>query len=192
MCGAAPDDYRVVGPVVGRPRRRGRHMGVRSPYLSGTDQEQDASVTIRGDVETDMAELTVHGRWDRPLWEAASAALRGCFAGHPGALLVDLAELEDPTAESAPAWATALRYAARMEPPVQVAICVSPELVLADRLQRISAGHFLPVYATVRQAPVALTGRLDLVERRRRDLPPDPDAPSVARDLVGDACEAWG
>jgi anti-sigma regulatory factor (Ser/Thr protein kinase) len=78
-----------------------------------------------------------------------------------------------------------------MEPPVQLALCVPPQLPLADRMQRIGARRFLPVYAKVRQARVAIASRLPLTERVSVTLRPDPEAPSIARNLVGDACLAW-
>jgi hypothetical protein len=65
-------------------------------------------------------------------------------------------------------------------------------LPLADRLQRLGARRFLPVYATVRQARVALAGRRPLTDRVVRTLPAGPDSPALARDLVGQVCQAWG
>jgi len=105
---------------------------------------------------------------------------------------VDLTELDDPATGSALAWVTAQRNAAAMEPPVQIALCVPPDLPLADRLQRLGARRFLPVYAKVRQARVAIASRLPLTERLAATLQPDAEAPCMARTLVHDACMAWG
>jgi anti-sigma regulatory factor (Ser/Thr protein kinase) len=163
-------------------------MGVSSPYLFSDHPE---AVSVRGDCEGSVTVLTVRGPWERPLWRATSSALRKCLAEHPVALVVDLSELSDEFAESAPTWVTAQSVAAGMEPPVQMALCVSPELVLADRLQRMGARRFLPVYAKLRQALVAIEGRLPLTERLTLRLPPDPDSPSLARNLVSEAALAW-
>jgi anti-sigma regulatory factor (Ser/Thr protein kinase) len=164
-------------------------MGVSPPYLIGPDAGQH--VSVESDVEAAVAMLTVRGRWGRALWQAASCGLRKCFAEHPAGLIVDLTALQDEAAESAPTWVTAQRAAGRMAPPVQMAMCVPAELTLADRLQRLGARRFLPVYATVRQARVALEGRLPLADRRVLTLDPDADAPALARDMIGEACRSW-
>lgn len=160
-------------------------MTVSAPRLTGD------SITVACDAEAALVQLTVSGGWGRELWHATSNGLRDCFAPHPDGLIVDLSGLRDDLAESAPTWVTAQRFAGRLAPPVQLALCVPPALVLADRLQRLSAGRFLPVYATARQARVALEGRMPLTERLVMRLTPEPDAPSLARDMVGDGCRAW-
>jgi hypothetical protein len=105
---------------------------------------------------------------------------------------VDLSGLLDPHSESASTWMTAQDVAAGLEPPVHLALCVPPTLPLADKMQGLGAGRFLPVYAKVRQARVALAGRMPGAERLSLTLAPDPDAPSAARNLVSDACLCWG
>ena len=71
-------------------------------------------------------------------------------------------------------WMTAQRVAAQMTPPVQMAMCVPPALTVADRLQRLGARKYLPVYATVRQARVALASRMPLTDRLQLTLSPSP------------------
>jgi len=163
-------------------------MGVRPPYLFDTDA---ASLSVETDVEGAVTIMAIRGTWDRPLWRRTSTALRKCLAEHGAAVIVDLSALDDPAAESAPTWITAQSIAASMQPPVQMALCVPPDLILADRLQELGVRRFLPVYAKVRQARVALASRLPLTERLVLRLAPDPIAPSLARNLVGDACQAW-
>lgn len=135
------------------------------------------TVTVVSDIEADLSVVTVHGPWDGNLMRATSTGLRKCLAGHPAAVIVDLTALEDDAAASAMTWVTAQRVAARMAPPVQLAMCVPPSQTLADRLQRLGARRYLPVYATVRQARVALAGRmapaegLELTCRRSQSRP---------------------
>jgi anti-sigma regulatory factor (Ser/Thr protein kinase) len=148
-------------------------------------------VDVEGDLDAAVALMTPHGSWNRPLREYVVAALRRCLAEHPEALIVDLSGLSDPGAESAATWVAAQNAAAAMDPPVQLALCIPPDLPLADRMQRLATGRYLPVYAKVRQARVAIAGRLPVTERLTMTLAPDPDAPSVARNLAGDACLAW-
>ncbi|SNY05778.1 Anti-sigma regulatory factor (Ser/Thr protein kinase) [Paractinoplanes atraurantiacus] len=146
---------------------------------------------VESDHDASVALVTVAGPWDRALWQRSSTRLQKCLAEHPEAIIVDLSGLDDPGARSAPTWINARLTAAAMEPPVQLALCVPPDLPLADRLQRLGARNHLPVYAKVRQARVSIAGRLPLTERLSLTLRPDPEAPSLARNLVSDACLAW-
>lgn len=158
-------------------------MGARSP--------KPGQITVERDIDADIHTLTVRGLWNPRLWSATSAVLRKCFAEHPTGLIVDLSALQDEGAASVATWMTAQRVAAQMTPPVQLALCVPPALTLADRLQRLGARKYLPVYATVRQARVALQSRMPLTDRLQLTLPPEPDSPALARALIGDACLAW-
>ena len=158
------------------------------PYLF---ESEPGSIAVESDIEGAVTVLAVRGRWSRRLWRESSIALRKCFAQHPAALIVDLSALGDHAAASAPTWLAAQGVAAGMLPPVQMALCVSPDLVLADRLQRLGARRFLPVFAKVRQAQVAVRSRLPLSERLPLNLPAEPESPALARDLVGRACQAW-
>lgn len=149
------------------------------------------SVSLESDIDATIALMTVRGPWGPGLWHAVMATVHKCLAEHPEALIVDLTDVDDPGSRSAPTWMTAQREAAAMEPPVQTALCVPPDLPLADRLQRLGTRRFLPIYARVRQARVAIAGRLPLTERESVTLRPEVEAPSMARNLVGDACLAW-
>ena len=166
-------------------------MGVSPPYLHD-HTEQAVSVSADTAADTAVSLLTVRGPWDAQLRLSASASLRRCFTDHPDGLIVDLSGLIDPHSESAPTWTTARRFAADLHPPVHMALCVPPGLPLADRMQGLSAGRFLPVYAKVGQARVALAGRIPGDERLTAPLRPGPEAPSLARDLVSDACLSRG
>jgi anti-sigma regulatory factor (Ser/Thr protein kinase) len=157
----------------------------------GASTPDPGQITVERDIDADIMTLSVRGAWDPRLWSAASAGLRKCFAEHPTGLIVDLTALRDDGAVSVPTWMTAQRVAAQMTPPVQMAMCVPPALRVADRLQRLGARKYLPVYATVRQARVALASRMPLTDRLQLALPAEPDSPALARDLVGDACLAW-
>jgi len=159
--------------------------------LSAAWLPAESAIRLESDADAAVALMTVHGIWDRWLWQATAAALRKCLAEHPEALIVDLTDLTDPQALSANTWMTAQNSAAAMEPQVQMALCIPPTLPLADRMQRLGARLYLPVYAKVRQARVAIASRLPMTERVVRKLEPGPEAPSIARNLVGDACLAW-
>jgi anti-sigma regulatory factor (Ser/Thr protein kinase) len=163
-------------------------MGVDPPYLF---EPQPGSISVECDVDGAVTVLAVRGTWNRRLWRETSIVLRKCLAQHPAALIVDLTALDDQAATSAPTWLVAQGAAAGMAPPVRMALCISPDLTLADRLQRLGARRFLPVFAKVRQARVAVEGRLPLSERLLLSLAAEPESPASARDLVGRACQAW-
>jgi len=157
----------------------------------GASTPNPGRITVERDIEADITTMSVRGLWTPRLWSATSTKLRKCFAEHPTGLIVDLSALQDEAAVSVATWMTAQRVAAQMTPPVQMAMCVPPALTLADRLQRLGARKYLPVYATVRQARVALASRMPLTDRLQLTLPAEPDSPALARDLIGDACLAW-
>ncbi|GIE99165.1 ATP-binding protein [Paractinoplanes rishiriensis] len=148
-------------------------------------------VHVEGDLDAAVALMSVHGAWSWALRQVVTTALHKCLAEHPEALIVDLSDLTDPRSESAPTWVAAQQAAAGVEPVLPVALCIPPGLPLADRMQRLCGRGQLPVFARVRQARVAVAGRLPGTERLTLTLPPEPDSPSIARNLVGDACLAW-
>jgi anti-sigma regulatory factor (Ser/Thr protein kinase) len=74
---------------------------------------------------------------------------------------------------------------------VQLALCIPPDLPLAGRLQSAGGRDHLPVYARLRQAQVAVAGRLPSADRMSLALRPEPEAPSLARDLISGACLSW-
>ncbi|MEU4618758.1 ATP-binding protein [Actinoplanes sp. NPDC023801] len=166
-------------------------MGVSPPYLHD-DTARGSGVSVDDAEDMSVPLLTVRGPWDAQLCLDVSVTLRRCFTGQPDGLIVDLSALHDPHSESAPVWTTARQVAAGLEPPVHLALCVPPDLPLADRMQGLGTGRYLPVYAKVRQARVALAGRIPGDQRLSATLRPDPEAPSLARNLVSDACLAWG
>jgi hypothetical protein len=153
---------------------------------------QEPAVHVESDVDAAVTLMTVLGGWDEALAGAVGPALHQCLTDHPEALIVDLSGLSDPRTESAATWIGARRAAAALHPPLELALCVPPDLPLAHHLQRLGSREHLPIYARVRQARVAIAGRLPVGDRMCVTLPPEPEAPSIARNLVGDACLAWG
>jgi anti-sigma regulatory factor (Ser/Thr protein kinase) len=138
-----------------------------------------------------MMQLGVRGRWDWQLFLAARTAVLKCLVEHPAALILDLRALDDAHGSSASLWFASRRTADGMQPPVQMALCVSPEMPLALRLRRLGAKRFLPIFATVGQARTALAERLAVPERLQLRLPASAESPSLAGVLVADACRAW-
>jgi hypothetical protein len=153
---------------------------------------KESAVHLESEVDASIALLTVTGQWDRALWQQTSERLQKCLAEHPEALIVDLTGLDDPTAASAPTWVAARQTAEALAPSVQLALCIPPDLPLADRMQHLGSRNYLPIYARVRQARVAIASRLPLTERLTLAIGPGPESPSLARNLISDACLAWG
>ncbi|MET0424604.1 MAG: ATP-binding protein, partial [Actinoplanes sp.] len=135
---------------------------------------------------------SVQGAWSRPLCRDSFLALKTCLGAHPEAVVIDLMGLGDPHAASAATWMTARRVGDAMEPAVQVVAALPPRSVLDDRLGRLGAAYVLPIFGTVAEAHTALARRLAPTDRMRLLLPPEPETPALARNLVTDACAAWG
>ncbi|OJF15871.1 hypothetical protein BG844_02070 [Couchioplanes caeruleus subsp. caeruleus] len=158
---------------------------------TGGPRRIEPTLTARSDIDNAVIELKVYGRWSRHLPVLAATGISKCFAESPRAVIVDLLELEDPLAASAPTWFTAGLRGRALGPPVPVLVCLPPAAPLAVRLGRMGARWSLPLYASVPQARTAVAGRLPLTERERLRLAPEPDAARLARDLVAKACRAW-
>jgi anti-sigma regulatory factor (Ser/Thr protein kinase) len=166
-------------------------MAVDQPSLWEMPAEPGALVTVEYDIGSAIAVLSVRGSWGTPLWHDASLALRKAYAEHPESLILDLTALDDPLTDSAPTWMAAQGRAAAQDPPIRLALCVSPDHVLAHRLQSLGVRRFLPVYARVQQARIALASGLPLTDRLVLTLRPTSDASWRASTLVADACRAW-
>nr|BFE73716.1 hypothetical protein GCM10020092_070170 [Actinoplanes digitatis] len=165
---------------------------LKPPYLINHAPERgDGRVAVTADVVGAVIEVAVHGRWNPSLRMDAWAAVSKCFAQHPPMVIVDLHDLGDPLAASAPAWWTMGATGAAMHPPVSVAVCLPTATALAARLNRIGVKRQLSMFATMPEAHVAVTGRAPMVSRVQLEVPPRPDAVARARDLVGEACETW-
>jgi anti-sigma regulatory factor (Ser/Thr protein kinase)/anti-anti-sigma regulatory factor len=115
--------------------------------------------------------------------------LRTCLAECPDAVVVDLAGLR--VASNLPL--NAFRAIRRQEatwPAAPVLLC-APSPVLAARLARSGLDRLLPVLPS-RAAAVAAVGARPSLARVDLQLPPAVTAPARARELVYDACVAWG
>jgi anti-sigma regulatory factor (Ser/Thr protein kinase) len=179
--------------TAGIGRRREDLVKVRAPYLFGGDDGAGRPhVTATGDVENAVVELAVHGRWSQRLGVDVSAGVRKCLAEHPVAVIADLHDMGDPKAASVAIWLAARRAGTALQPPVPLVLSLSPGTVLADRLERLGVRRYLPMFATMPEARASVADRRppvsDLMQLR---LPPDLESPSAARNLVGDACQAW-
>lgn len=163
-----------------------------SPYLiSHGPAGGDDRISVTADVAGTVIEVAVHGRWNPSLRMDAWAAVTKCFAQHPPTVIVDLHDLGDPLAASAPAWWTMGTTGAEMRPPVSVAVCLPTATALAARLNRIGAKRHLSVFATMPEAQVAVAGRTPRSGCVQLLLAPRADAADRARALIAEACQAW-
>ncbi len=163
-------------------------MAVDPPFLF---DEAPGPITVYRDVDPPVEVVTVRGAWTPQLGQRVLDTLTRCFAAHPAGMIIELSALDDPAARSLPTWLTAQRHGAGLRPSVPVALCASADNPLAHRLQQLGSRRFLPVFARVRQARVAIADRLALTERLLLRLVASPDAVSRARDLVARACASW-
>lgn len=165
-------------------------MRARHPF-GRRDDHSPGVVTVTAEVDIAVTTVAVCGRWNALLRRDAFLALRKSLSEHPAALMVDLTALADHQAVSVPTWMTARRVGDAMAPPVRVVSIIRPETALAERLERLGAAYFLPTFATEAEARIALADGRPLTDRARLLLPPRPDSPGLARNLVTETCAAW-
>src|ERR687885_2612822 len=122
----------------------------------GWDSSEPGAVRISGDDDGSVVEIRVRGRWNWALFLAARTAIHKCLAEHPPAVIVDLRAVEDADGSSAPLLAAAYRMGAAMQPPVRLAVCVSPADPLTARPHKLGARRFLPIFASLARARAAL------------------------------------
>ncbi|MBB4690146.1 hypothetical protein BKA14_000294 [Actinoplanes abujensis] len=167
---------------------------MRGRHAPGRHDPRDVSgaVAVTADADSAVTVVTVHGTWGTPLRREAFTAVKKALSEHPAALVVDLCDLIDAKAASASAWLTVSQVGTTMEPAVRVAACLPPGAPLTRRLGRLGAPYFLPVFDNLSQAEAAVLTGGPLADRLRLELPPHPDSPALARNLVSQACSAWG
>jgi anti-sigma regulatory factor (Ser/Thr protein kinase) len=155
------------------------------------DVHEHESVVVSAEIDTQTVIMTMHGTWNPALSTRMHKSVSKCMTEHPGTLIIDLGAFQDPQGASVNSWLHAGRAGQAMEPPVQVMACIPAETVLAKRVCRLGTHRFLPVFDTIEQAQAQArpSGRLD---RLMLQLPPWPEAVFLSRNLVTDACAAWG
>jgi hypothetical protein len=162
------------------------------PYFFDSDENPGPGLTVARDFDTAVLEVCVNGRWSRRMNLDVYAVLRKCMAEHPSAVIVDLRQLNDPEAASAPMWLAAARAAATLRPAAQLVITLPPTRQLASRLRRLGAVRYLPLFATAWQARAAVATRMPLTDRLHlTELRPERSSVGTAGDLVSVACDAW-
>ncbi|GAA3344560.1 hypothetical protein GCM10020358_48290 [Amorphoplanes nipponensis] len=148
-------------------------------------------VTVTADVDGAVIDVTVRGDWGPHLGARVAQEIGRCLAESPAAILIDAAAVVDPAAESVPVWLSATQIAAAADPPARLALCVRSGSALANRLGQIGARRYLSVVNSTAEARESLAGHRPLTDVVRLRLPPSPVSPSVARNLIGGACQAW-
>ncbi|MEV4636459.1 ATP-binding protein [Actinoplanes sp. NPDC049548] len=156
------------------------------------DVHEHGSVVVSADIPSQTVVMTVRGAWNPALNMRVNKSVAKCMSEHPGVLIIDLGALQDPAAASVNAWIHAWRVGQAMEPPVQVLICAPADTVPARRLHRIGAARYVPVFDTVDRARRVRVSLADRMPKLLLRLPPRADAVFLSRNLVTDACAAWG
>ncbi|MGK5682048.1 ATP-binding protein [Actinoplanes sp. URMC 104] len=149
-------------------------------------------MTVTADWDTAVTVVTVRGPWGNPLRQETFTAIKKVLSEHPAAMIVDLCDLRDVRAVSVPTWLTVSQVAASMEPPVRAVGCLPRGSALGNRLDRLGARNFLPLFDDLAGAEAAVAAGGPVTDRLRIDLAPHPDSPALARNLVTEACGAWG
>jgi hypothetical protein len=164
-------------------------MGVNPPYFFNRGAR---GLSVRTDVTTATVEITVRGRWSHRLGADVLTGIRKCLAERPSVIIADVRGLADSDGNSAPMWLAMRRMCISLQPPVKAALCVAPDAVLSDRLSRLGAGKYLPMYGSLETARARMTSPLPATDVLQAYLPPDLISAGMARDLVGQGCRAWG
>ncbi|MCU7727067.1 hypothetical protein ODJ79_25350 [Actinoplanes sp. KI2] len=63
---------------------------------------REQTVTVLGDFDTALAEITVHGRWNPGPKTTVAAVPCTCLASRPAGIIVDLHDLTDPAGTAPP------------------------------------------------------------------------------------------
>jgi len=148
-------------------------------------------VAVTADVDGAVIDIAARGAWDPRLGATVALEIGRCLAASPAAIVIDVAGVLDPAADSMPVWLSATQAAAAADPPARLALCLPAGSALAIRLSRIGAQRYLPVFGSPTAARESLAGSRPLSDVVRLRLPPSPTSPSAARNLVGGACQAW-
>ena len=159
------------------------------PAVAGVDP--GSAVTAVMDHETGIVEVAVRGHWSRKLSLTSNRVFQKCLAEHPAGIALDLAGLHDPRAVSAPFWFTVAVHGQRLQPAVPVTACLPPGCRLAERLERMGAERYLPVYGTIGLARTAITSHRPTTSQVRLQLPPTSASVRNARQIVTAACTEW-
>jgi anti-sigma regulatory factor (Ser/Thr protein kinase) len=150
-----------------------------------------AQVAITADVDGTVIGLAVRGDWHPHLGATVALEIGRCLAERPAAITIDVTEVTDPAAASMPVWLSATQAAAMADPPARLALCLPASSALATRLGQAGVQRYLPVFGSPAEARESLTGDRPPTDMVRLRLPPSPVSSSVARNLVGGACQAW-
>ncbi len=162
------------------------------PWRSTGAPHADGSLSVVSDVDTAVIEIELHGRWSRRFCLEVYQALRSSLAEHPSAVIIDLQGLSDLDAASTTMWLATSRAANTLRPPAQIVLSMPPTRRLASHLRRLGAVRFLPIYATMKQARIAVASRLPVIQRLHlHPLRPEPASAGAAADAVTVACTAW-
>jgi anti-sigma regulatory factor (Ser/Thr protein kinase) len=171
--------------------RRARAEPVKSPYLlTPVINRLGLRVAVTGDAGIAVVEVAAHGQWSPQLGEQLSAALRMCLAGPSPSIIVDLRDLGDPYGASLPFWLALWQQARHGSAPVHVTFSLPVTTGLSRRLRSRPAPR-PRVYATVREARIAIVERMSHADRLQARLAPLPASVKAARTLVTQACHAW-
>ncbi|MFI5936868.1 ATP-binding protein [Actinoplanes sp. NPDC051494] len=151
-----------------------------------------SEIAVSTDIDGTFIDIAARGPWRRHLAGTLHRTFQKCLAECPTGIIVDLTAVDDPSAESVATWVTIARIAAATEPPTHVALCLPTHVPLRRRLARVGNARFIVVCETPAGARAALSGKRPLLDVIRLRLPPSPTSLSVARNLIGGACQEWG
>ncbi|MDT4988825.1 MAG: hypothetical protein QOI74_2919 [Micromonosporaceae bacterium] len=135
-----------------------------------------------------IAEMRISGQLDLATVVGVRTALHKALTGQPAAIVVDVAGLTTADDVMLTVFAAFARTAAAW-PGCPVLLCC-PDAALRAGFDQTGISRVLPIYPD-RAAAVAAAERLPPPLHYRRALPSNPSAPTIARQVVAEACQAW-
>jgi len=144
-------------------------------------------LTVTTEIVSRVAVMTVSGHLHTGTSSELRTALHKALTDHPTAVVLDIARLtaDEVTLTIFPAFA----HAASSWPGCPVYLCV-PQSDLRHDLRRFAVDRAVPVHPT-RTAALHAAVTSPAPRRFRTVLPPTPEAPTAARELVDEACQSW-
>lgn len=136
-----------------------------------------------------VAVVRARGTLARQTAPALRAAVHECLADKPDAVVVDLTEVTTEP-DAGLGFLAMLARAAVAYAGVSILLC-TPSLRLRETFEHLGVTHHLPVCASVTEA-MELARKLSPARRVRRRLPAGPAAGQAGRELLAEACRAWG
>jgi anti-sigma regulatory factor (Ser/Thr protein kinase)/anti-anti-sigma regulatory factor len=140
-------------------------------------------------LDTDVTTVRANGVLDLRTAAEMRAVLLKVISECPSAVVIDVSDCAVAHPAALAVFAAAMRHHA-WQPVVAVSLGGADPSFFAHG-GRAALGN-VPVYASTRSAAEAAAETRTRQQRELVSLPPEPEAPGLARVVIGEACRRWG